>query len=157
MKHLQVCQFGDKSIGKMTVGEFQGPKETVNIGGPPPVTERPPPVRLYQAMQATCLQQLPAKLTNHFFYFLRHQIPPQWKSCGASAVPGPEVPVKILEHTVETAASDEERSDAVEKLRTLHKNRDFMRSVVHSLVDVVTNGDNELNDAVFTDNVSLTK
>ena len=57
----------------------------------------------------------------------------------------------------QTAATDEERSDAVEKLRTLHKNRDFMRSVVQSLVDVVTNGDNELNNAVFTDNVSLTK
>ena len=45
----------------------------------------------------------------------------------------------------------------MEKLKTLHKNRDFMRSVVQSLVDVVTNGDNELNNAVFTDNVSLTK
>lgn len=32
-----VCQFGDKSIGKMTVGDFQGPKE-MTLTRPPPVT-----------------------------------------------------------------------------------------------------------------------
>lgn len=70
---------------------------------------------------------------------------------------GPEVPVKILEETIRAATSDEERNEAKERLAALHKNRDFMLNVVRAAVDVVTNGDNELNDAVFKENVSLTR
>ena len=85
------------------------------------------------------------------------KIPPNWKSCGASAVSGPEVPVKILEETIRAATTEEERNEAKERLSALHKNRDFMLSVVKAAVDVVTNGDNDLNDSVFQDNVSLTR
>ena len=67
------------------------------------------------------------------------------------------MPVKILEETIKAASTEEERTDAKARLSALHKNRDFMLNVVKSAVDVVTNGDNELNDAVFKDNVSLTR
>merc|ERR1712002_953473 len=52
-----VCQFGDMSISKMTVGSFQGEKEDVEVNPPP--------------------------------------VPPQWLSCGKTAVPGPQVPIAI--------------------------------------------------------------
>ena len=45
-----------------------------------------------------------------------HHFPPNMKSCGASAVPGPEVPVTILQNMVEAAASPEEKQEAKSEL-----------------------------------------
>jgi len=116
-----VCQFGDMSIGKMKVGDFQGPKETISLPKPPP-----------------------------------YPYPSFPEGCGASAVSGPEVPVKILERTIAEATSQEEISEAKDKLAAIHKNRAFMVNVVQNIVGSLT-GDDGLTDAVFTDNVELTK
>merc|ERR1712227_910043 len=110
-----VCQFGDKSMGKLMVGEFQGPKETVQ--------NRPPP----------------------------HPFPGPSTGCGKSAIAGPEVPVEILKKRMEDAENADEAQEAKEMYNTLQKNREFMRNVVKTVVDSVT------ADAVFTDNVELTK
>merc|ERR1711936_736062 len=84
-----VCEFGDLSMGKMTVGTFQGTKPTSQVsdgdGG--------------------------------------HPVPPNWKSCGASAVSGPQVPLTILQKKIEMAAT----------------------------------GEDGLSNAVWTENVELTK
>ena len=113
---FKVCKFGDLSMGKMTVGEFQGPKESAN----------PVP------------------------------FPPSMKGCGASAVSGPEVPVTVLQKTIEHAESEEEANEAREKLASLQKNRDFMKNVVRTVVHSVT-ANSDLTDAVFNDNVELTQ
>merc|ERR1712042_206823 len=73
------------------------------------------------------------------------------EGCGASAVSGPEVPVKILERTIAEATSHEEASEAKDKLAAIHKNRAFMVNVVQTIVGSLT-GDDGLTDAVFTDN-----
>ena len=85
-----------------------------------------------------------------------HQYPPSWFSCGADAVPGPEVPVKILQSNIENAATAEEKKDAKMKLDELMRNRKFMENIVHNLVQVVTN-DIDVTNTIFTDNVELTQ
>ena len=107
-------------MGKLMVGEFQGPKETVQ--------NRPPP----------------------------HPFPGPSTGCGKSAVAGPEVPVEILKKRMEDAENAYEAQEAKEMYNTLQKNREFMRNVVKTVVDSVT-ADDDLTDAVFTDNVELTK
>ena len=107
-------------MGKLMVGEFQGPKETVQ--------NRPPP----------------------------HPFPGPSTGCGKSAIAGPEVPVEILKKRMEDAENADEAQEAKEMYNTLQKNREFMRNVVKTVVDSVT-ADDDLTDAVFTDNVELTK
>ena len=84
------------------------------------------------------------------------QYPPSWFSCGADAVPGPEVPVKILQHNIANAATPEEAKKAREQLDELMKNRKFMEGVVHDVIDVITN-DVGLTNTIFTENVELTQ
>jgi len=76
-----VMQFGDMSISKLPVGDFQvimknhkrNFKNTKNLSqGPTPTIGLPRPTH-----------------PPHY--------PPQWFSCGRDAVPGPDVPVKILQ------------------------------------------------------------
>merc|ERR1712080_284382 len=43
--------------------------------------------------------------------------PPSWFSCGRDAVPGPEVPVKILQNNIATAENAVEAKEAREKLQ----------------------------------------
>ena len=85
-----------------------------------------------------------------------HHFPPNMKSCGASAVPGPEVPVTILQNMVEAAASPEEKQEAQARLAELRTNRGLMEGVVRAVVDTVT-GDSDLTDTMFSDNVELTR
>merc|ERR1712055_1238867 len=113
----QVLQFGDMSMGKLKVGEFQG--SSSNVLPTPP-------------------------------------IPPQWLSCGRDAVPGPEVPYKVLQKSMEAATTPEERAEAKEKLDRLLANRKFMLNTVHTLVNRIT-GDNQASSAIFTENVELTQ
>lgn len=84
------------------------------------------------------------------------QYPPSWFSCGADAVPGPEVPVKILQNNIANAATPEEAKVAREKLDELMKNRKFMEGVVHDVINVITN-DVGLTSTIFTENVELTQ
>ena len=120
-----VCEFGDISMGKMTVGTFQGPKPTSQVsegdgeGG--------------------------------------HPVPPNWKSCGASAVSGPQVPVTILQKKIEMAESEEETELAREELQQLLENRKFMERVVESVINTATAGEDGLSNAVWSENVELTK
>ena len=114
-----VCRFGDLGMGKLKVGEFQGPKE--NVGTKPP-----------------------------------YPYPHPSAGCGASAVPGPEVPVRILEKTIQDAETAEERLEAQQKLETLRSNRKFMEDVTWRIITGVT-GDEELTQTVVTDNVELTR
>ena len=118
-----VCEFGDISMGKMSVGTFQGTKPTSQVsegdGGRP--------------------------------------IPPNWKSCGASAVSGPQVPVTILQKKIEMAANEEEAELAREELQQLLDNRTFMEGVVESVVNTATAGNDGLSNAVWAENVELTK
>merc|ERR550525_685175 len=85
-----------------------------------------------------------------------HPVPPNWKSCGASAVSGPQVPVTILQKKIEMAESEEEAEIAREQLQNLLNNRKFMEGVVEGVINMVTEGDDTLTSAVFTDNVELT-
>ena len=122
-----VCEFGDLSMGKMTVGTFQGPKPTSQVsegegegdGGRP--------------------------------------FPPNWKSCGASAVSGPQVPVTILQKKIEMAGSEEETELAREELHQLLENRKYMEGVVESVINTATAGEDGLSSAVWSENVELTK
>jgi len=82
--------------------------------------------------------------------------PPSWFSCGRDAVPGPQVPVKILQNNVAMASSPEERKIAREKYDQFMKNRKFMEDKVHSLVHSITNN-NDDTLTIFTDNKELTE
>jgi len=82
--------------------------------------------------------------------------PPQWFSCGRDAVPGPDVPVKILQSNYESASSASEKEEAKEKLDALLRNRKFMQNKVHELIQGITQ-DNQLTGTMFTDNVELTQ
>jgi len=82
--------------------------------------------------------------------------PPSWLSCGADAVPGPDVPVKILQNNIAAAANAEEAKEAKEKLDELMRNRKFMEKTVLDLIQTITN-DNSLTNTMFTDNVELTQ
>jgi len=115
-----VCEFGDVSIGKETVGTFQGQKPVISVSGD------------------------------------SHPVPPNWKSCGASAVSGPQVPVAILQKKIEMAENELEAEIAREQLQNLLNNRKFMEGVVEGVINMVTEGDDTLTSAVFTDNVELT-
>ena len=84
-------------------------------------------------------------------------MPPNWKSCGASAVSGPQVPVAILQKKIEMAENELEAEIAREQLQNLRNNRKFMEGVVEGVINMVTEGDDTLTSAVFTDNVELTK
>jgi len=116
-----VMQFGDMSISKLPVGNFQGPSPTIGLPKPPPTPN----------------------------------YPPQWFSCGRDAVPGPDVPVRILQSNVAAATTAEEAKEAREKLDQLMRNRKFMESTVHTLVTEVTQ-DSQLTGSMFSDNVELT-
>ena len=85
------------------------------------------------------------------------RFPPNWKSCGASAVSGPQVPVVILQKKIEMAASEEEAEMAREELQQLLDNRKFMEGVVESVINTATAGNDVLSTAVWTENVELTQ
>merc|ERR1712156_970057 len=82
--------------------------------------------------------------------------PPQWFSCGRDSVPGPDVPVKILQSNYESASSASEKEEAKEKLDALLRNRKFMQNKVHELIQGITQ-DNQLTGTMFTDNVELSQ
>jgi len=110
-----VMQFGDMSISKLPVGDFQGTSPVAGLDYPP----------------------LP-------------------NICGRDAVPGPEVPLKILQNNVVAATTPEEIQEAKEKLAKLQKNRQFMLKTVRDLVQTVTQ-DNQMTADIFGDNVELTQ
>ena len=118
-----VCEFGDLSMGKMTVGTFQGTKPTSQVSEGDS----------------------------------GHPVPPNWKSCGASAVSGPQVPVVILQKKIEMSATEEEAEMAKEELQQLLDNRKFMEGVVESVINTATAGNDVLSTAVWTENVELTQ
>jgi len=114
-----VCQFGDMSISKMTVGSFQGEKQTDTYAPP---------------------------------------VPPQWLSCGATAVPGPEVPVASLQNQIKYAQTTEEEQEAREMLDAVLENRKWMRSKVEEIVGTVLQTDDENQiQSVFNVNIPLTR
>jgi len=110
-----VMQFGDMSISKLPVGNFQGPKPTAGLP------------------------------TNHFP-----------STCGSDAVPGPEVPVRILQKIIAAATSEEESADAKNKLDQLLNNRRLMLNTVLEIVHTVTQNTEDTN-SIFTDNVELSQ
>jgi len=116
-----VSQFGDMSISKLTVGNFQGMKQDVEV--------KPPP------------------------------FPPQWLSCGATAVPGPMVPIEILRNTIKYSSNPLEIQEASQKLETLSKNRKFMEEKVKDIVAEVlqTNDDQTINNITNNKDNILTK
>jgi len=129
-----VCQFGDKEIRNLPVGTFQGTKPVISFpkmhshgATVHPFPTHPPP-----------------------------PIPPSWLSCGADAVPGPQVPLKVLQSNLADAAGTDGEEEAREELTRLMVNRKYMEQVVLDLVGVVTQ-DNQLTQAMFTDNVELTQ
>jgi len=85
-----------------------------------------------------------------------HHYPPSWFSCGRDAVPGPEVPVKILQSNIAAAANSEEAQKAKEKLDELMRNRKFMADTVRNVIQIVTN-DDSLTNIMVSDNVELTQ
>lgn len=85
-------------------------------------------------------------------------IPPGWLSCGATAVPGPEVPVKILERIIEESENLDQAEEARSKLDIILKNRKFMNETVHDIVGTVLQTDDEqVIEDVFNQNLVLTK
>jgi legumain len=82
--------------------------------------------------------------------------PPSWFSCGRDAVPGPMIPVKILQNNIAMAENAQEAKEAREKLAQLLKNRKYMETKVRTLVHSITNNDDE-TISMFTDNKELTE
>jgi len=119
----QVCRFGDMSMGKLPVGTFQGPKETIALPPPPPTL---------------------------------HPYPPNFFSCGRDAVPGPQVPVVLLQKKIEESLGTNGEDEARDALNKLMENRKYMEGIVHQIVDVVTN-DASQSHTMFSDNVELTQ
>lgn len=85
----------------------------------------------------------------------RPQLPPEYYSCGKDAVPGPDVPVRILEKLIQAASTPEESQAAKEKLRQLMQNRQSMEATVRNIVSALTSADGDFN-AILTHNVELT-
>jgi len=88
-------------------------------------------------------------------------VPPQWLSCGKTAVPGPEVPVEILRRIIsQDGIGPIQKQDAKMKLDRLLANRKFMLGKVHGIVsNVLTAADGEATDDkinhILNDNVPL--
>jgi len=97
-----VCQFGDMSISKMTVGSFQGEKAAEST--------RPP-------------------------------VPPQWLSCGKTAVAGPQVPIAIQQNIIKFSNDPKEQEAARAEIQALMKNRQFMEEKTKSIVSTVLGTD----------------
>lgn len=84
------------------------------------------------------------------------QYPPSWYSCGKDAVPAPDVPIRILEKMIQTAATPEETQAAKDKLKAMLQHRQSMEGVVRRIVDQLTATDGDFN-AILTHNVELTQ
>jgi len=82
--------------------------------------------------------------------------PPSWFSCGADAVSGPEVPVKVLQYILSEVTGTEKEPEARENLQRLVQNRKYMEQVVSEVVQAVTQ-DNQLTGQMFSDNVELSE
>ena len=105
-----VCQFGDLSIAKMKVSQFQGEKKTDDES-------------------IVLLDQ--GTIEHPLNYFYNHSpFPPSFHRCGRDAVPGPEVPIRILEKRL-AANDDEDKGE-------LQKELDKMLQGRKSLVKITT-------------------
>jgi len=86
-------------------------------------------------------------------------VPPGWLSCGATAVPGPEVPVAILTNTIKLSDDMDEVQQASQDLTKLLKNRKFMEETVKDVVVGVLeiNDEEMINNIINNGNKVLTK
>jgi len=105
------------------------------------------PVGAFQGPKENVIIDIPPPTPNY---------PPSWYSCGRDAVPGPEVPVKILQNNIASATNPQEAQEAREKYIQLMNNRKFMEDKVKTVISTVTNNEDDTN-TMFTDNKELTE
>jgi len=134
----QVCQFGDMSISKMKVADFQGEKEKVDF------------------ISLDTFKDPINKVANFFNYYKEEVVPPNLKSCGRDAVPGPEVPRIILEKRLQSATSDDERNEIRKELKTLLDKRNSMVSLTKNIINHVTK-DDATTQKIMTTQIELTQ
>ena len=97
-----VCQFGDLSIAKMKVSQFQG-----RSGFDQPI-----------------LMDFSGTIENPLNYFYNHSpFPPSLHRCGRDAVPGPEVPKVILEKRLASNDNDEDKTEIQKALEKMVQGR----------------------------------
>jgi len=85
-----------------------------------------------------------------------HDFPPSYYSCGADAVPGPDVPIQILKKKLEESLGSEDEGEARDALTSLQRNRKYMEQVVGQVVEEVTQ-DSQLTGSMFSNNLELTQ
>ena len=129
-----VCQFGDLSIAKMKVADFQGEKETIN----------------FQSFDNSLSK------SDKFHYEKDEIFPPSFHNCGRDAVPGPEVPRIVLEKRLKSAETDEERNEIRLELKELMDKRNGLISTTKDIINHVTN-DEEMTHKIMTTVLELTK
>jgi len=105
------------------------------------------PVGTFQGPKETI--SLPAPPPTHGF-------PPSYYSCGADAVPGPDVPLNILQKELQAAQGTDAEQEARDALDALLKNRKYMEEVTRQVVEEVTQ-DSQLTGSMFTNNVELSE
>ena len=101
-----VCQFGDLSMAKMKVSQFQGGARVDNDGFDHPI--------LLDG----------GTIENPMNYFYNHSpFPPSLHRCGRDAVPGPEVPKVILEKRLASNDNDEDKTEIQKELEKMVQGR----------------------------------
>lgn len=121
-----VCQFGDMTISKQMLSDFQGSKDS----------------------GLDIVITLDHDVNDNYLYDLKDNT-----GCGRDAVPGPEVPRVILEKKLEAATTDEEKQDIQVELETLLANRNTMEVTVNNIITYVAGNDLE---EILNTNIELT-
>merc|ERR1712223_875586 len=140
-----VCQFGDLSISKMKVADFQGESMKQN-----------------QFFSLLSDVQTPTQQKYGYFSYTktenRKKFPPSFHSCGRDAVPGPEVPRIVLEKQLQTATTQEEITEITQKLRSLLDGRKLMKAKTKDIINQVTD-DEAITEKIMisTGDIELTQ
>lgn len=129
-----VCQFGDMSISKMKVADFQGE-----------VTE-----------DIITFDSKWDMFKHKYLTKKAKEIPPSLHNCGRDAVPSPEVPRIILEKRLKAATSDEERDEISAQLKNLIDQRRFLEQQTKSIIDHVTQ-DEAMTQKILQSALELTQ
>merc|ERR1711953_334199 len=124
-----VCQFGDLSISKMKVSQFQG-----GSGFDQPI-----------------LTDFSGTIENPLNYFYNHSpFPPSLHRCGRDAVPGPEVPKVILEKRLASNDNDEDKTEIQKALEKMVQGRKSLVKITKDIINLVTSDEDETEKIMNT-------
>merc|ERR1712223_1938663 len=132
-----VCQFGDLSISKMKVADFQGES-------------------MKQNQFFSLLSDMAPLKKYSYFTSTKKTFPPSLHNCGRDAVPGPEVPRIVLEERIQAATSASEAAELTEQLRNLLDGRKSMKDKTKDIINKVTNDEATTQKILTTADLELT-